>query len=57
MSIDFRGIEMIVPQNLLNSPDVHAVLQQFPEEDVRAFIQVVGQHVQHTAQIYLKMIV
>ena len=35
---------------------VHAVLQQLPEEHIRAFIQVVGQYIQHSAQIYLKMI-
>lgn len=48
-----------VPVRLFLLPQgdgVHAVLQQFPEEHIRAFIQVVGQHVQHPAQIYLKMI-
>ena len=28
---------------------VHAVLQQLPEEYIRAFVQVVGQHIQHPA--------
>ena len=34
---------------------VHAVLQQFTEEHIWVFIQVVGQRVQHPTQIYLKI--
>ena len=45
------------PGGLFFSPQgdgVDAVLEQLPEEDIGAFVEVVGEDIQHTAQVHLE---
>ena len=51
------GDASVLPGGLAFFPQgdgVHPVLQQFPEEDIGAFVQVVGEDVQHPAQVDLE---